>query len=382
MTPGEPLISVVIPTRERAAKLRYTLQTVLSQPGDDFEVVVSDNASEDATAETVSSFRDSRLRYFRTPSRLSMCDNWEFAFERTTGKYLIYIGDDDALAPDSLNDLAAAVRDFAARLYCWEAHIYQWPGDGSPASLRHFASRCATVRVNLGDLTRFSFRWGGLRYMRLPLLYHSLVERGVLEEIRRVTGRIFHSTQPDVFLAFAMPAVCAEAVRIGKPLSVYGASERAVDSGAIARREGAFAEKTHRFAAEYANYRFHPTLPPELPFWVKMIPDAMLVARDLFPDFYRDRPFDYDAMWAFLWRYWHFEGVRAILGRRREIRQRHPFHPARFCAFVAAHALSEARIAARRWRGAGPGRYRRSLPPENIAEFVRDLPAYDHGGAA
>ncbi|HXM76782.1 MAG TPA: glycosyltransferase, partial [Thermoanaerobaculia bacterium] len=61
MTPGEPLISVVIPTRERAAKLRYTLQTVLSQPGDDFEVVVSDNASEDATAETVSSFRDSRL---------------------------------------------------------------------------------------------------------------------------------------------------------------------------------------------------------------------------------------------------------------------------------------------------------------------------------
>jgi hypothetical protein len=104
-----------------------------------------------------------------------------------------------------------------------------------------------------------------------------------------------------------------------------------------------------------------------------MIPDAMLVARDLFPDYYRERPFDYDAMWAFLWRYWRFETVLGILRRRRDIQRSHPFHPVRFLGFVAAHALSEARIAARRRAGIGPSRHRGQEVPGNIEDFVREL---------
>lgn len=370
---NEPLLSILVPTRERASKLPFTLRTVLGQSSEDFEVLVSDNASRDATAEVVRGFSDPRLRYVNTGKRLSMCDSYEFAVNNSRGRFLMIIGDDDALLPDAVASLKALIREQPARLYCWESLIYQWPTDSLPAVLQHLAAEGPTERVDLGPLTRFAFRWGGLRYIRLPLLYHSVVERGVLETIRQKTGRIFHSTQPDVFLAFAMPTICGEAVRIGRAMTIYGVSERPVPSPAIARHEGAFAEKTHRFLSEFPGYRFHESLLPEVPGWVNMIPDAMLVARDLFPDYYRDRPFDYDAMWAFLWRYWRFESVGAILARRDAIRRRHPFHPTRFLGFVAAHALSEARMKARRRLGVGPSWYRERPVPDNIEEFASSV---------
>src|ERR1039458_10222772 len=97
--PAKPLISVVIPTRERAQTLLFTLQTVLNQASRNFEVIVSDNFSQDPTRTVVQSFADARLRYFNTGRRLSMCDNWDFAFEHVCGEYTIFIGDDDAILP-------------------------------------------------------------------------------------------------------------------------------------------------------------------------------------------------------------------------------------------------------------------------------------------
>jgi glycosyltransferase involved in cell wall biosynthesis len=370
MSSRDPLISIVIPTRERAEKLPYTLKTVLSQPGDDFDVLVSDNASEDETRTVVEGISDARLRYVNTGRRLSMCDNWEFALANVRGRYAMVIGDDDALAPDAIASLTELIETEPVGLYCWEAHIYQWPSESSPASLRHLTPETRTSRIELDELVRFSFRLGGLRYMRLPLLYHSLVEQSILESIRKQTGRIFHSTQPDVFLGFAMPAICSNAVRIGRALSIYGVSEKPTDSKAIERRQGTFAEKTLRFAGEYPDYRFHASLPPDLPFWVKMIPDAMLVARDFFPDYYRDKPFDYDAMWAFLWRYWRFESILRIALRYREIRTYHPFHPGRYLFLTLLHLLSERRIALRRLLGIDPSSHMRSPCADNIADFA------------
>lgn len=54
-----PRISVVVPTYNRAELLRRTLETVASQPldRDDFEVIVSDDGSSDASAEVVDAFR-------------------------------------------------------------------------------------------------------------------------------------------------------------------------------------------------------------------------------------------------------------------------------------------------------------------------------------
>jgi glycosyltransferase involved in cell wall biosynthesis len=377
VTASAPLISVVVPTRERAGKLRYTLQTVLSQPGDDFEVIVSDNASADETQTVVAEIRDPRLRYSRTESRLSMCDNWELAYGKTTGRYVIYIGDDDALTVGALANARSLIDEVPSPVYFWESDIYRWPGSGYSAACVYRPEPADTRRVSLAEMARFSFRWGGLRYQRLPLLYHSLVERSVLESIRNSTGRLFHSTQPDVFLAFSIPVFSDDAVRVGRGLSIYGATENRDDTRTIGRRESAFAEKIARFIQEYGDYPLHRQLDPNVPFWVNMIPDAMLVARDFYPAYYADKPFDFDAMWAFLWRYWRFAALGSIAARAAEFRRYHPFHPARFLTFAAAHVASESRIRVRRLLTPKPPMAAGQACPDDIFSFAQRLGALD-----
>ena len=99
---AKPMFSIVIPTRERCETLEFSIKTVLCQTYDDFELIIMDNCSLDKTAEVVKSYQDKRIRYFHTPERLSMRDNWETALNHVNGKWVIFIGDDDGLISDSL----------------------------------------------------------------------------------------------------------------------------------------------------------------------------------------------------------------------------------------------------------------------------------------
>ena len=89
--------SVLLPTRNRLELLRWAIETVRRQDYDDWEVIVSDNASEDDVAGHVRSLRDTRIRYVRTPSFVPVTDNWNNALRYATGDYIVMLGDDDGL---------------------------------------------------------------------------------------------------------------------------------------------------------------------------------------------------------------------------------------------------------------------------------------------
>src|SRR5207253_431279 len=105
MTSIRPLISIIIPTRERVETLRATLSTALDQKSDQIEILVADNASSDGTQSFVASVRDSRVRYVNSGRRVSMSANWEIALEHASGEYLLIIGDDDAILPGAIDRL-------------------------------------------------------------------------------------------------------------------------------------------------------------------------------------------------------------------------------------------------------------------------------------
>ena len=82
-----PVLSLIIPTRERADTLALTIATALQQKSQEFEIIISDNSSLDNTKDVVASFLDNRIRYFNTGKRVSMCDNYEFGLENARGDY-------------------------------------------------------------------------------------------------------------------------------------------------------------------------------------------------------------------------------------------------------------------------------------------------------
>lgn len=104
------LFTVVIPTRERADTLFYSLKTVCRQQSRDLTILVSDNASLDNTEGVVNGFQDPRLRYIRPERRLSMAEHWEFALGHVRSEYVMFLGDDDGLMQNSVKRITNIIK--------------------------------------------------------------------------------------------------------------------------------------------------------------------------------------------------------------------------------------------------------------------------------
>lgn len=94
-----PLVTIAIPTRNRATLLQDCLASALAQTYPNIEVLVSDNASTDATLETLKSFNDLRLRVLTNSENIGLIGNWNKCVREAAGEYFIILSDDNILAP-------------------------------------------------------------------------------------------------------------------------------------------------------------------------------------------------------------------------------------------------------------------------------------------
>jgi hypothetical protein len=108
---GSPTLSVGIPVRNVEESISRTLDSVLAQEGVDLEVVVSDNASDDATEAICRSYaaKDPRVRYDRLPRNAGQIANFNRALALSTGRYFRWLGAGDTLAPGYASACVAAL---------------------------------------------------------------------------------------------------------------------------------------------------------------------------------------------------------------------------------------------------------------------------------
>jgi glycosyltransferase involved in cell wall biosynthesis len=92
--------SVIIPTYNRAALLREALESVFKQEFGDFEVIVVDDGSADATDDTVNAF-GGKVRFLRQKNRGPGAAR-NLGAARAQGKYLAFLDSDDLFFPWSL----------------------------------------------------------------------------------------------------------------------------------------------------------------------------------------------------------------------------------------------------------------------------------------
>jgi glycosyltransferase involved in cell wall biosynthesis len=97
-----PRVTIALATRNRAGYLREAIESCLDQTFRDFELLVCDNASQDATAETVAEFADRRIRYVRNDGDLGMVGNWNRCIELARGELIANLCDDDTMVVDRL----------------------------------------------------------------------------------------------------------------------------------------------------------------------------------------------------------------------------------------------------------------------------------------
>lgn len=104
----QPLLSICIPTYNRAEYLRGALENITSDPEFDqrVEIIISDNASPDNTEEVGIEYssRYPNIKYFRNETNVRD-ENFRLAFQRASGKYLKLFNDTLRLNPGSLSKM-------------------------------------------------------------------------------------------------------------------------------------------------------------------------------------------------------------------------------------------------------------------------------------
>lgn len=101
------LVSIGFPTYNGGPRIRRALNSLLAQSYKNFEIIISDNASEDNTQEVCQEYaeKDPRIKYFRRSRNVGPLENFEVVFKKAVGEYFMWAADDDWWSPDFIRIL-------------------------------------------------------------------------------------------------------------------------------------------------------------------------------------------------------------------------------------------------------------------------------------
>ncbi|MFA5938156.1 MAG: glycosyltransferase family 2 protein [Sinimarinibacterium sp.] len=168
-TLAQPLVSVIVPTYNRAQLLRRSVMSVLAQTYRNFELLVIDDCSPDDTPKIMSEFSDSRIRYIRLEKNQRAARARNIGIEMARGDLIAFHDDDDVWLIEKLEHQVAAMREAPADV-----------GLNISAYLRYFSDHVEYV----GGRSRFDamdFRKGPLHGFALIATPAWLVRRECLQ---------------------------------------------------------------------------------------------------------------------------------------------------------------------------------------------------------
>ena len=266
--------SVLLPTRNRLELLKYAVETVRRQDYDDWEIIISDNYSEDDIAGYVRSLNEPRIKYYRTESFIPVTDNWNNALEKSTGDYVIMLGDDDCLMKGFFTTTRSLIETYQKPDFIYsKAFLYAYPGvlpDFPNGFLKSydFAAffKSATEpfwlrREQALDLVHQSMN------LDMALTYnmqHSIVNRAFIDRLR-YKGNFFQSPYPD-FYATNVLLLKAERVLICPyPLITVGISPKSFGFYHFNKREDEGAEFLKNLADPASAERLRQIILPSGP---------------------------------------------------------------------------------------------------------------------
>lgn len=111
MITDKPLISVVIPLYNKESTIKHTLNSVLVQTFQDFEIVIINDGSKDKSANVVSSISDHRIRLVNQENGgVSAARNK--GIKEAHGKYIAFLDADDEWTPKHLSSIASLIEKY------------------------------------------------------------------------------------------------------------------------------------------------------------------------------------------------------------------------------------------------------------------------------
>ena len=115
-----PLCSVIIPTYNRERVIGKTIQSVLNQTNQDFEIIVVDDGSKDNTRAAVAGFNSKKITYYYQQNQGAQVAR-NFGLSKAKGEYVCFLDSDDLWLPTFLEEIYKAFQHDGevGCVYCW-----------------------------------------------------------------------------------------------------------------------------------------------------------------------------------------------------------------------------------------------------------------------
>ena len=212
------LLSIVIPTRNRYQYLKKCVELLERLDSSLVEILISDNSDDNSEFKrylATNSFDN--INYFYTKERMSQTENSEFAVERATGEYICFIGDDDLVLP-SMIDLARRMKSDGNDACLFDIPKYYWPDLVENLKGHEYLSykepTFKTKRINSRQALKREVLLGCQNITPLPRVYHGLVSKNLLNEVKSFFGAFFPGPSPDMANAVAVSYLAKSPIRI------------------------------------------------------------------------------------------------------------------------------------------------------------------------
>ena len=255
-----PFLSIAIPTRQRHETLFYTLQTILNQDFDDYEIIVSDNNSSKETKDIVDTFASNKIKYIRSDTDLSLCDSWEQAVSSASGEYIMGIADNDGIIEGGLSFLVNLIKlNKNPPLINFVKNTYNWPCLDETQNNVLYLHKTPSLEIIDGISLIQTVLDDNRNFYKLPMIYNSIVHSNLINKMKIHTGKIFNSVTPDVYSGFCLAYLGKEYLVLKQPISIAGNSAKSLGVN-YANNNGEIIQKETK-AREKSEIQFHPLIP-------------------------------------------------------------------------------------------------------------------------
>ena len=235
------LLSICIPTFNRASSLKVCLNTILSETADlseKVEVIVSDNASTDDTANVIAALNKSgNFRYYRNETNLGSAKNFfKLVDEYAQGEFAWVLGDDDFIMPGSVHEVVSIIEDhpeidyiFATEVFVDTNQVIKLAETNKNLNSKDFIH--LTNRLNTNHESKLLERWElildpDIRFDYLGFLPNSIFRTRCWKQVDKSsieleTFRDWKSTYPHLYI-FGNSLFGKKAYYCGKSLIMCG----------------------------------------------------------------------------------------------------------------------------------------------------------------
>ena len=159
------MISVIVPTYNRAGLLQITLQSILSQTYANYEIIVVDDGSTDNTAEIMVKYP--KVRYIRHGKNRGVAEARNTGLKAAQGNYISFIDSDDMMLPDKLEKQIMALEKLPPHI----GFVY------SPVIIIINHAACITPVIKPGDILKYVLQ------LQHPYLQSLLIRRCCFDKV-------------------------------------------------------------------------------------------------------------------------------------------------------------------------------------------------------